>query len=233
MPLTKLTITGADDDTNLEDMMEISWYHRFVEWGILFGKDEKLGTPRYPSMKWITELLTDVEEEWGEIQIAAHLCHPWPQRLANNQLTWKEIALLDQFNRIQINKSYQNTNRDEILNLFRASSNTLKPIIFQNNGTLPVELLIGNIISPFVLFDCSGGKGIEIRKYPDPIVEGAMCGYAGGIGPDNIEKVIKEINEKYPKLNFWLDMETNVRTDEKLDFAKVEQVLEIVNEYIS
>ena len=48
-------------------------------------------------------------------------------------------------------------------------------------------------------------------------------GFAGGIGPDNVLDVIRDIGPRDP---YWIDMESGVRTDDKLDLAKVRRVLE-------
>ena len=50
-------------------------------------------------------------------------------------------------------------------------------------------------------------------------------GYAGGIGPDNVVDVLRDIGPVRPT---WIDMESGVRTGDKFDLAKVRRVLEQV-----
>ena len=77
------------------------------------------------------------------------------------------------------------------------------------------------------LLDASGGAGIDT---PIRIVtaKNTHIGYAGGIGPENVESKLRTLLEYDSKEKFWIDMETRVRTkDEWLDLDKVEQVLDI------
>jgi len=50
MKINKLTITGADDATNQDSLLDFSNNFGFVEWGILFSKT-KLGEKRYPTLE--------------------------------------------------------------------------------------------------------------------------------------------------------------------------------------
>lgn len=80
------------------------------------------------------------------------------------------------------------------------------------------------------LLDASGGAGIDtpiqVVTYP-----GVHIGYAGGIGPDNVEAKLRTLLEYDSQERFWIDMETHVRTitddGEWLDLDKVEEVLKI------
>ncbi len=85
--------------------------------------------------------------------------------------------------------------------------------IFQlNTETQPVFNIISSNppANMSVLYDASCGKGIEITSLPDA-VGNIPCGYAGGIGPDNIGKIlhmvanIKQSGEK----KVWIDMESS------------------------
>ena len=74
------------------------------------------------------------------------------------------------------------------------------------------------------LLDASGGAGIDtpIQIITSP---GIHIGYAGGIGPENVESKLRTLLEYDSDEYFWIDMETRVRTDEWLDLDKVEHVL--------
>lgn len=56
MEIKIVTITGADDNTNHSDMINISKDFPFVEWGILFSSSRQ-GSERYPSIEWVNELM--------------------------------------------------------------------------------------------------------------------------------------------------------------------------------
>ena len=74
-----------------------------------------------------------------------------------------------------------------------------------------------------MLLDASGGKGIdteiEIFKSPNKI------GYAGGINPDNVADKLRFLLKNVSMGEFWIDMESGVRTEDWLDLDKVEKIL--------
>ncbi|CAK0802614.1 unnamed protein product, partial [Prorocentrum cordatum] len=79
------------------------------------------------------------------------------------------------------------------------------------------------------LLDASCGRGVapEVQSLP---VAGAHCGYAGGMGPETIDRQLREIAvvlEGHPD-TVWIDMESGVRTrgadgSDVFDLAKVRQ----------
>ena len=88
--------------------------------------------------------------------------------------------------------------------------------IFQlNSETQPVFDIISAKNPPSnmsILFDASCGLGIEISTLPDP--SGAIpCGYAGGIGPSNIKKILEMVSvlEQPCEKKVWIDMESSLR----------------------
>jgi hypothetical protein len=50
-----VTITGADDIVDHDDMLKLCEEFPFLEWGILVSFD-RAGTARYPSVPWLIEL---------------------------------------------------------------------------------------------------------------------------------------------------------------------------------
>src|SRR5207302_929741 len=77
------------------------------------------------------------------------------------------------------------------------------------------------------LFDTSGGAGLT----PDDLEEswpmawpGKYCGYAGGLGPDNVADELEKIfgTNAEQASTFWIDMETKVRSYRVENFRKVD-----------
>ena len=62
-----------------------------------------------------------------------------------------------------------------------------------------------------------------------------LHGYAGGLGPDNIESELQRIAAAAGDAPFWIDMETRVRSDndEQFDLNKVRRCLEITAPLVS
>lgn len=81
------------------------------------------------------------------------------------------------------------------------------------------------------LFDRSGGEGVSATRYPAPAYpanqqRAGEYGYAGGINPENVASVLERI-PNYTR-DYWIDMESGVRTDDQFDLAKCRAVCEAV-----
>lgn len=235
MKLKYVTITGADDKTSHEAMIEISKKYPFVEWGILFSPNNSF--PRYPSMDWVKELKRKAEEarENGiKMNFSAHLCGKYTREMIEKgtndlvQENLKDVGSL--FQRVQLNF---NAERKDVHQGFydfinKYSSDTLS-FILQNNkaNTVVIDRVIKEKIKVDLLWDSSGGRGVVIQEWALPNV-GIFTGYAGGLSPDNIAEKL----EKFKcDVKVWIDTESGVRTDDFLDLTKVEKFLEIASKY--
>ena len=109
-----------------------------------------------------------------------------------------------------------------------------KQFIFQlddvNNDILNVASEHG--VDAVGLFDTSGGIG----RLPDhwPHSNNRYCGYAGGLGPENLEEQLVKISEACGDMPIWIDAETKLRSDDDHQFMldKVERFLEIAEPYV-
>jgi len=167
MKIKYVTLTGADDKTNIEDMILLSKKYPFVEWGILFSKS-KQGVERYPSSNWINLLQKSVG-----INLSAHLCGKLVSNFLNCDLNLKQFEM---FNRIQLNLFKKSVSKVCSSNDFLCSVNkTEKPIIVGGN----YEDVALNNFSFNPLFDSSGGNGVSPKKWIKPFGN-VFCGYACG-----------------------------------------------------
>ena len=83
-----------------------------------------------------------------------------------------------------------------------------------------------------LLYDTSSGAGVLPYTWPSPMPD-RRCGYAGGLGPDNLKAELEYLDYFLPENTvIWIDMETNVRTNAKLDLDKVKKCIDIVEPYI-
>jgi phosphoribosylanthranilate isomerase len=78
-----------------------------------------------------------------------------------------------------------------------------------------------------VLFDTSGGRGVEAEAYVAPFA-GKRTGYAGGMGPENVGESARKVVAVSGSAPVWIDMENRIRTDGYLDLSKCETVARIV-----
>lgn len=221
MDLRYVTITGADDLTPIEEMVELSLDFPFVEWGILLGSEVK---GRFPSKDWLNSFARAAENNF--MNTALHLCGPWVKRLLAGEYIWTDIShnLLVAIDRVQINMG----GKPQVSNVKMIDAVRLGGIyetIVQGDGVNDhlAYALTGNGIRTSILYDLSGGRGIFPTSWPRPDSY-LPCGYAGGISPDNMAQVLTDLG-KVCKQPFWIDMESGVRTDNKLDLGKVRTVL--------
>lgn len=246
MKLLTLTLTGADDKVNPVELAKLSQEYPFIEWAILLS-DQREGTLRYPSKEWRTEFYKASPDS----NKAAHLCGK--EVLARLVAQDSELVTeLKEYKRIQLNFNATRLDESELYELERCvksgiyahKSGVLTKFITQHNEANAYitprfcEIEGHSLTIHQVLFDASGGLGKSPDAWP-PALQYKLCGYAGGLGPDNIaselhkiETVIgKPFNTNNPEM--WIDMESKLRTDDEFDLNKVKAVAEVVQHYIN
>jgi hypothetical protein len=244
-----VTITGADDETPTMDLFDLSERYPFVEWGILFSQ-AKAGVPRYPSHDWVEELCelhSAFKKKNSKPNLSAHLCGKWVSDvLETSEISFFDDSLMNRtFGRTQLNcgksrlKAMINSKK-----FWRAALQLEKPVILGGSYTedVTLDVRVATQCGVYPMFDSSGGRGIATKTWPEPLKHEHLkqntrfhfCGYAGGLGPDNISEELDRIAEVTGSNQIWIDMETKVRTKTKtkdyLDLDKVEKVLDIVQE---
>lgn len=224
MHLDRVTITGADDSVEVEALIDLTNKYPFVEWGILFSAKHQ-GGPRYPSESWLQKLNGNARYLPG---LSAHLCGKWVRDIVEEgePSWWKAFpALSKRFERVQLNfhGQYHKAGRGFVGAIKRLPN---EEFILQHDGVNDATILeLGAKLPVVPLFDRSGGAGVVPAAWPAPIWK--YQGYAGGLGPENIEDEIHRILDVVGDSRIWIDMETRVRTsnDEVFDLAKVESCL--------
>jgi hypothetical protein len=97
-----------------------------------------------------------------------------------------------------------------------AKYDNLEYIIQKNEETKPLwngifRLKCGVPSNVSMLMDESKGTGVLSKFWSTP-PEVCSIGYAGGIGPDNIKRVLNDISLVAGGKEVWIDMETSLRT---------------------
>lgn len=202
-----ITFTGADDWSDIGQMMNLSSQYP-IEWGVLFSLSRQGIDPRYPGGEAQSRLL------WSELRMSAHLCGGYAHNIMeSSSLGDARIPVdLGYFKRIQIN--HREPRVDQI-NKFRKGWGPR--CIAQCRGAFPKDTSVD------WLFDQSGGRGQEPEAFP--FYPDRLVGYAGGIGPDNVLSVIERIDANGP---YWIDMESKIRTNNRLDLGLCRRVCELV-----
>lgn len=214
--LTKVTITGADDQVMHEDLVKLSKEFPFVEWGILFSISRE-GTARYPTLPWIEKFLPLKQE--NDLQISVHLCGQASYGAYIAGYTQDINPFIGIADRIQINGFRAN----------RAGGLLKLPDSFEYILQVPsadkleeTAKFTTNLLKASALFDPSGGKGLPATEWPKP-PPNLKIGYAGGINIHNIDSVLDILSDR--DYDFWIDMESGVRTDDRFDLDIVHQIL--------
>lgn len=224
MALTRVTITGADDSVNPAALADFSSAFPFVEWGILLPL-KRIGEPRYPSLSWRVRL--------GKLNkippLSLHLCGEVARDVLAGD-TDMLGALGEEYARIQVNGWAPSSEfRHLVCHEAREFILQVRGAEFLQAAADEAAAITAEMDPQFVngtvsaLWDCSGGRGIEPFSWPRAPL-GLRLGYAGGITPDNVLDVLSAIGPV--SHDFWIDMESGVRTDERFDVDKVWRVLE-------
>lgn len=225
MKLLHTTFTGVDEKTDLEKLKVLSSTYSKVEWGILYSESPSgsLGFNRYPSQEWFRNHIKQLEaikEETG-CQFALHVCGKAVKTLLAQENEFLK-QILPTFNRVQINFSY----KEDYLPLLEKLLTSYPDIQFITQHNNANKEVFGKIqaANHNILFDMSGGRGIETTSWIAPL-SSKYYGYAGGLGADNIQTQLTNISQAANNQPFWVDMEGKVRTEDLLDLDKCEQVL--------
>lgn len=239
-----ISITGADDLVDPAELVRLSRSYPFVEWAVLYFP-ERCGHLRCPSDAWRANLAA-LRQDCG-LRTALHLCGTEVFReVLEHGVRPALAAELAAYDRIQLNVS-AGPNRfssAEVRAVYTSFAAAGVALILQRHADTAelVDMFITEHPAAFhagelaVLFDASRGRGVAPARWPAPLSViglGGSCGYAGGLGPDNIETAVVDVAEvvaqsPIPRTRFWFDMETGVRTDDLFDLAKVEMVLAAV-----
>jgi hypothetical protein len=230
-----VTISGVDESVSDRELARLSKQYRFVEWGILVSDNRQGIEPRYPSRNWI-ELLTDrrLRDREAAVHLSAHLCG----RAAREIIAGAEARLMDltAFERIQLNGWSKWRHRMDGWQVVPRRHTEWQYILqCSDDEALDAAIAacgIGGITALLVpLFDPSCGRGIPGPFYTLPAKVG-FSGYAGGIGPDNVAGILEDLCDRPDDREFWIDMETRIRTDDglRIDLDKVETVLQVCAE---
>ncbi|CAB3701873.1 hypothetical protein [Trinickia soli] len=241
-----VSITGADDNVRIEDLIALGRIYPFVEWGILHFP-EKEGTPHNPTFEWRSECAARCRQH--RVRSALHLCisQTFRMLLARQE----EISFfyeLRQYGRVQANLNGRERafSHSELIDIYQSLLAHDVPLILQyhEGSAYAIDSLLAALattsISPpqrvSVLFDASCGKGKSPHAWEKPYSVGNIAidtGYAGGVSPENIGPVLDAVAQavsgsRTVPHRYWIDMQSGVRTQGRFDIGKVERVLRVV-----
>lgn len=195
-----VTFTGIDDRTDLAAADELARQYP-IEWGVLFTQSNR--DARFPCAQAVDEIL---EIKGAK---AAHLCGAVSTDFQGGKVPGG--IPLSRFNRIQVNGHRIN---HAMFPSWRARLQADFIVQTRDERFAPEDLCLE-------LYDRSGGEGRLPAEVPALPGDGALVGFAGGIGPDTVDHYLSLIHGQG---RFWLDMEGRIRTEGWFDLEKVRQV---------
>lgn len=232
--LKHITFTGVDAMSDIKALLEIQREFPLAEFGVLTSYHWNENGNRYLDPELMNNL------RGSGLHLSLHICG----RAAHDAAVkdWEKIDALtmgnlDIFKRVQLNLSGRKDNPEFCWIPFVIG----QELIVQQKGCNDLTLyentlkhwkesphLHRDVIS--VLLDASGGRGIDT---PIEILESQeKVGYAGGINPENVGDKLYQLLTSPKVGDFWIDMESGVRTDDWFDLDKVHRVLSICKEVI-
>ena len=216
-----VTFTGVTETDSKEELLWLGKAFPSIEYGVLYSEKEQ-GKGRYAGLGFIKpfgEFCAD-----NNINASIHICGRLAlQRLITNPRVFGEYFKYG-YKRMQINFNATEQDHSKLLLAIRAllsfyPNNKIITQHNENNQTLWYKLFDSPNYQ--VLWDSSCGRGKPADEIKSLFHMEGRQGYAGGINSRNVVSVAKAVNSVTQDWNFWLDMESSLRTLED-DFSIVE-----------
>jgi len=207
---SRITFTGADPTCTLSELLALAQVDRRIEFAFLYS-ETKAGAGRYPPARWIAETAREIERAYGFGRVALHVCGRAVRKLLRGERLDPDLGSLWRFQRIQLNGHLDVEDGGRLRQLLGEYAGW--QIITQYDSNPSLHDLIRRP-GHQVLFDSSGGRGIERLEWPRHLGDWT-CGYAGGLGHDNLASQLPLIAAAAAGAldGYWIDMESKLRND--------------------
>ena len=216
-----VTFTGVDARTDLGKLFDLGERYPKAEFGVLAGTrtspQEDYGI--FPSWEMVKRL------QALNVRSAIHLCGSLARAVMRGSMGM--AAMSDGFDRVQVNLHadvWPGQLTVDTLNVERfALAVTCPTVILQHRDAWQRVPIIGHPKIEY-LFDKSEGRGMEsFDLWPSPQYGFGRLGYAGGLGPANIDRAIAFADD-HSEMPLWFDMEGNIRAEGCFDLDAVAAV---------
>lgn len=228
--LKHITFTGVDAMSDIKALLEIQREFPLAEFGVLTSYHWNENGNRYLDPELMNNL------RGSGLHLSLHICGSAAHDATIGK--WEKLdelteGNLDLFKRCQLNVSTRKNNPAYC----HVPLVIGQEIIIQQRNVNEIGLFTETrkhwyqpMYKWSVLLDASGGRGIDT---PIEILESQeKVGYAGGINPENVGDKLYQLLTSPKVGDFWIDMESGVRTDDWFDLDKVHRVLSICKEVI-
>lgn len=239
MRIEYITVSDPRNYNTFDEMMNLWGINNRVEIAVQMhpGKVSP-DTDRY---NWIKEIVDKLSHRRYTPNFAIHVNCDWCDEICNGNMP---VALEPLFNavsyfsflpivgRIQLNmpqKTANNFNPQKLKTVI-ASFPDQKFILQYNERTKnAVDALHKTGANFSLLFDASGGRGIDAENWQSPVYpDNHKQGYSGGLSPENIKTNLDKIAQVAGKHIIWTDAEGKLKTDDKFDASRAKQYIQNV-----
>lgn len=225
-----ITFTGVDNKTSLTTLQILANRYSNIEFGILVSTSNTDADKanRFPSFETIDKVLNA-----NLPSISCHICGELARHYVHTG-DFSEIRdflgqeRVDKFSRFQLNiRGYDGFKpfyiEEDIKIIIQVSDAKSYNYFWDMNRLNP------NKVS--ALIDYSGGHGkLGCFNYVSDGDE--YMGYAGGISISNVAYILGYIEGRMEyDVDYWLDMESSVRTDDWFDTSKVREICSEVERF--
>ena len=230
MKLMKITVTGADDSTQIPDILRFTALYPRIEFGILVTSPwSSKGFGRYPSFPWIERLAQYIDAD-NRHNFSLHLCGKYVDEFFTNPRFIDGIQMFTgAFSRMQINTHNCPAATDLAIvtqNIANMLAENVTPILqYDPANTKIIDTILDNVPPKSVhcLYDMSHGAGVLPEGGWKAPLEKAVTGYAGGLRPGNVEaQLISMDSNIHPDQYIWIDAETHLRSNDLFDLSHAE-----------
>ncbi len=234
MRLSKITVSGANEFTDAQNLLSLCEKYPFSEIGIQVSGDKAyFGSARY---WWIWALCSLASRQ---AQIALHLNKDWAEKFCDGKIPSEVQNLLHNFpiiKTIQLNFKIgreKTPDLDTLLDTMKRCYSRHFILSYNESNKDFIHQLYQTGFKFDCLFDDSFGEGIAPAKRLAPIFPDIYQGYAGGLSPDNIVEELNKIRQVIPSDGeFFIDAEGKLKgEDGHLSLEKCKQFLERATEW--
>ncbi|MDM3872356.1 hypothetical protein QSV34_13450 [Porticoccus sp. W117] len=208
-----VTFTGVDRSDIIPSLLDLSERYP-IEWGVLVDPEQE-DNNLFPTLE------ERLKVQSSGLCLSAHICGiPAAEIVQGKNPNYLQLS---GFSRLQINHSRDGSTEEQISNAHRFASSMGMRAALQCQGDFPDEPRAD------WLYDVSFGLGTKPTSWPPMGPRSTFCGYSGGLSPETIESTFSALPlTESDNKQFWVDMESGVRTDGWLDVDKCEQVCKLI-----
>ena len=243
MRLNKIVLSGANEHTDIKELLTLCNTNPLVEIGIqVSGSKASFSSARY---WWLHTLAAYASPK---NHLALHLNQDWVEGFCAGKIPPELDTFLKLehhngapiFERIQLNFKIgreKTPNMDTLLQTIRHYQPKHKFIWSHNdsNRAFIEQVYQSGFPIDALLYDSSFGEGIAPSERPAPVFANVYQGYAGGLSPENVEAELQKIQTVVQEhRNIFIDAEGALKgADRHLSLKRCKLFLENATQFCS